>query len=258
MMETELELKRPLWIIGASDFNLGMAIANNARELCDYKEIVCTDTEVDVTSPEALDFRLDKIMDSSPETGVDIVYCAGVNMLDAIADVHEVDLWNTFDVNVMGFIRLMRAVANKFPKLSSKPSGPDESESQQLKNQSRVNVVAVASDAARTPMRRSISYCASKAALVQAVRVAARELAPFVRVNAVSPAIIDGTPMTVNVDAEVQRQRGWTVVEALEYERKTIPMGRRGTAYEVSQLVLSTLEGPVFLTGSNIEITGGK
>lgn len=250
MMESDLELKRPLWVIGSTDFNLGSTIAYNAQQR-DYKDIFQTDTDVDVTSPEALDFYLDKVMDSAPETGVDIVYCAGINMLDAIMAVDEVDLHNTFDVNVMGFIRLMRAVANKFPK-------PDESVYRQLENQSRVNMVAVASDAARTPMRNSIAYCASKAALVQAVRVAARELAPFVRVNAVSPAIIEGTPMTINVDAEVQRQRGWTMLQALEYERKTIPMGRRCTAHEVAQLVLNTLEGPIFMTGSNIEITGGK
>jgi NAD(P)-dependent dehydrogenase (short-subunit alcohol dehydrogenase family) len=236
-------------VIGATDFNLGMTIANNAANRF-YKEVFTTDTEVDVTSPEALDFYLDKVMDSSPETGVDIVYCAGLNLLDAIADVAEVDLWNTFDVNVMGFIRLMRAIAQKFPR--------DINRFQKLENQQRVNVVAVASDAARTPMRRSISYCASKAALVQAVRVAARELAPYVRINAVSPAIIDGTPMTVSIDAEVERQRGWSMVQRLEYERSMIPMGRRAEGWEVAQLVLNTLEGPVFLTGSNIEITGGK
>jgi pteridine reductase len=107
-------------------------------------------------------------------------------------------------------------------------------------------------------MRNSIAYCSSKAALVQAVRCAARELAPHVRVNAVSPAIIEHTPMTTNIDAAVQLQRGWSEEEALEYERKLIPMGRRATKEEVAQVVLQTLAGPQFMTGSNIEITGGK
>ena len=64
--------------------------------------------------------------------------------------------------------------------------------------------------------------------------------------------------MTYAIDSEVQRQRGWTLAEAQEYERSMIPMGRRATKREVAQLVLNTLEGPVFMTGSNIEITGGK
>jgi 2,3-dihydro-2,3-dihydroxybenzoate dehydrogenase len=246
----ELEPKRPLWVIGAADFNLGMTIADNAHQYKFYKEVITTDTDVDVTSPEALELRLGRISESSPETGVDIVYCAGINMLDAICDINEVDLWNTFDVNVMGFIRLMRAVARTFPR--------DINKYQKWERQQRVNVVAVASDAARTPMRRSIAYCASKAALVQAVRVAARELAPYVRINAVSPAIIADTPMTVAIDAEVEAQRGWTTVQRLEYERSMIPMGRRCGPGEVAELVLNTLEGPAFMTGSNIEITGGK
>lgn len=249
-MEAEPELKRPLWVIGATDNNLGSAIATNAEHL-DYKEIITTDTDVDVTSSWALKVKLTEVMESSPETGVDIVYSAGINLLDALADTGERDLWNTFDVNVMGFIRLMRSVACWFPRA-------DMDKYQALENQQRVNVVAVASDAARVPMRRSIAYCASKAALVQAVRVAARELAPYVRVNAVSPAIISDTPMTRSIDAEVQVQRGWTQAEALEYERSMIPMGRRAEAHEVAELVLTTLQGPVFLTGSNIEITGGK
>lgn len=107
-------------------------------------------------------------------------------------------------------------------------------------------------------MRRSITYCASKAALVQAVRVAGRELAPWVRVNAVSPGIIDETPMTVSIDREVMEQRDWTREQALEYERSLIPMGRRGNKGEVADLIMHTLLGPVYMTGANIEINGGK
>lgn len=249
--DQEPELKRPLWVIGAMGSNLGMAVAHVANEDWYYKEIITTDTGVDVTNQELLVRYLTNIRKSSPETGVDIAYCAGINILDAIRDVDEVNLWQTFNVNVMGFIRVMQAVERVYYNDAAKLA-------EVVRPQIRTNVVAVASDAARTPMRRSITYCASKAALVQAVRVAARELAPYVRVNAVSPAIIEGTPMTVGVDAEVRRQRGWTMEEALEYERASIPMKRRGTKFEVADLIMQTLLGPEFLTGSNIEITGGK
>lgn len=250
----DLELKRPLWVIGASDYNLGAAVAYNATMIGNYKSgwIIQTDeASCDVCAPDSLDSKLDEIIALSPETGVDVVYAAGLNLLNPCRDTEETDLFDTFNVNVMGFIRLMRAIARRFPR-------QEHSIYRQLENQSRVNVVAVASDAARVAMRNSITYCASKAALVQAVRVAARELAPYVRVNAVSPAIIEGTPMTTAIDAEVRLQRNWTEEQARSYEKSLIPMGRRAEKYEVSKVILQALEGPVFMTGSNIEITGGK
>lgn len=246
------ELKRPLWVIGAMGDNLGMNVAKVANEDWYYKEIITTDTGVDVTNQELLVRYLTNIRKSSPETGVDIAYCAGINILDSIYDVDEVNLYQTFNVNVMGFIRVMQAVARVYY------THPRSDMPYPLTPQYRTNVVAVASDAARVPMRRSITYCASKAALVQAVRVAARELAPYVRVNAVSPGIMDDTPMTESIDREVMRQRGWTREEQLDYERQSIPIGRRGTKIEVADLVMQTLLGPEYMTGSNIEITGGK
>jgi 3-oxoacyl-[acyl-carrier protein] reductase len=245
----EPELKRPLWVIGAMGNNLGIAVAQTASEELDYKQIITTDTSVDVGNQEKLVQFLSTVRKTSPDTGVDIVYCAGINILDAIVDVDEVNMYQTFNVNVMGFIRLMRAIAQVYY-----PGGG----ALNVRPQARTNVVAVASDAARVPMRRSITYCASKAALVQAVRVAARELSPFVRVNAVSPGIMDDTPMTDVIDREVMRQRGWTREQQLDYERQQIPIGRRGTKWEVADLILHTLLGPEYLTGSNIEITGGK
>lgn len=232
--------KRPLWVIGASKYNLGMTVRDCAEKNYFYVVVKITDElNGDVTSDLALTSILQDLKEEHPESGLDIAYCAGVNLLSAIKDVDELEMWQTFNANVMGFIRLMRAVANVYPE-------------------GNVSVVAVASDAARVAMRNSINYCASKAALVQAVKVAARELAPTVRVNAVSPAIIEGTPMTVEIDELVKAQRGWTEEEALKYERSMIPMQRRASKEEVADVILNTLNGPAFMTGSNIEITGGK
>jgi NAD(P)-dependent dehydrogenase (short-subunit alcohol dehydrogenase family) len=246
----ELELKRPLWVIGANDYNLGATVADVAQDELPYKFISKTDTDVDVTAQGPLDRHLRKLREESPETGIDIAYCAGINMLDAIVDVDELGLYQTFNVNVMGFIRTLQAVAKVY--------GDMWDEDRPTTAQVRCNVVVVASDAARVPMRRSIAYCASKAATVQAMRVGARELAPYVRVNAVSPGIIDGTPMTTSIDAEVMIQRNWSRFQLDEKELQAIPMRRRGTKWEIADMILLTLNGPAYLTGSNIEITGGK
>jgi NAD(P)-dependent dehydrogenase (short-subunit alcohol dehydrogenase family) len=64
--------------------------------------------------------------------------------------------------------------------------------------------------------------------------------------------------MTDRLDDEIPAMRGWTTDEALSYERSLIPMERRCTKAEVAQLVLSVLDGPEYLTGAIIPITGGK
>lgn len=238
---------RALWVIGASDTNLGRAVVDLAKrtqtdadEGGRYAKVYDTDVQkADVTFPVHIDAYVQKLRDFGVRD-LDIAYCAGINRLDDIYRIDEMDMYQTFDVNVMGFIRVLRSVLRVY---GSKPG---------------LSVVAVASDAARNPMRNSIAYCASKAALVQAVRVAAREMAPLARVNAVSPAIIDDTPMTWAIDAEVRKQRGWSDEEAREYECSLIPMGRRAEKSEVARVILQTLAGPDFLTGANIEITGGK
>lgn len=247
----EPELMRPLWVIGANDYNLGNTVADVALDEFLYKFVSRTDTEVDVCAQGPLDRHLKKLREESPETGIDIVYCAGINMLDAIKDVDELGFYQTFNVNVMGFIRVLQSVAKVYSDFIEDPDRP-------VTPQTTSNVVVVASDAARIPMRRSIAYCASKAAVVQAMRVGARELAPYVRVNAVSPGIIDGTPMTTSIDAEVMLQRNWSRFQLDEKEIQAIPMQRRADKWEIADMILLTLNGPAYLTGSNIEINGGK
>lgn len=228
-----------LWVIGNRSGSLGEQVYKSAPFSDNkYSWVLGTDREeVDVTSQNALDGYCRNIARRYPTTSLDVAYCAGVNHLAGLGELDMKNVEDTFDVNVIGFIRLMDSIAAIIPN---------------------ANVVAVASDAARTAMRRSISYCSSKAALVHAVKCAARELAPRIRVNAVSPSIIDGTPMSLDVDARVMEQRGWSRQEMTRYEMAAIPMARRATRSEVAQVILSTLNGPKFQTGANIEITGGK
>lgn len=166
-----------------------------------------------------------------------VVYSAGINMIMPLGKIGFGMIEDIFDVNIIGFIKVMDAVART----------------------SRVrSVVAIVSDSAHIPMRHSIVYASSKAALAHAVRCAARELAPRVRVNGVSPSTVDGTRMTSDIDVQVPRSRGWTPEEASRYELSLVPMGRRCDLEEVSALVRSVLAGPEFLTGAVIPLTGGK
>lgn len=168
-----------------------------------------------------------------------IVYCPGTNSLMPIGCINRGDLAYHFAVNVSGFILLMDAHEKHFPGAEG-------------------SVVAISSDAARIPMRASIAYCSSKAALNMAVRVAARELAPRWQINAVAPGIIDGTEMTKYIDSAVPAVRCWTPEKAKAYEQSMIPIGRRGTPAEISHVMRDLLKSPGYLTGSIVEISGGK
>lgn len=167
-----------------------------------------------------------------------IVYSAGVNRLSSIVDLQDRDAADLYDVNVLGFMRVMSVVATGLFGVKS--------------------VVAVGSDAAERPMRTSMAYCSSKAALHMAVRCAARELAPNIRVNAVAPGMTDGTKMTEYIDATVPGLRGWTPESARMYELSQIPMNRRANTWEVAQVIYSVLHGPEYQTGSIVTVNGGR
>jgi len=170
-----------------------------------------------------------------------IVYSAGVNVLGWVGQLGSPGtalgaLWET---NCAGFVHLMGCHERLYPEAKG-------------------SAVAISSDAARRPMRGSLAYCASKAALDMSVRCMARELAPRWRVNAVSPGMTAGTKMTARLDVDIPRFRGWSPDYARKYEESQTPMGRRAHPAEIAQVVLDVLVGPEYLTGSIIEINGGR
>jgi NAD(P)-dependent dehydrogenase (short-subunit alcohol dehydrogenase family) len=168
-----------------------------------------------------------------------VIYSAGVQHLGFIGELDEDEVAHIYRVNVLGFIHLLDAL-------------------RWHQGTHPTNILAIVSDASRVAMRGSIAYCSSKAALAHAVRCAARELAPEWRVNGLSPGVVDGTGMTAYVDSVVPAIRGWSAEQARDYERSMIPMGRRATTQEVADAAYGILAGPKYMTGSVIEMTGGR
>jgi len=168
----------------------------------------------------------------------EIIYSAGVSQLKWMAETSQRDLNKIFDVNVLGAI-LVAAIHSR--------QHPDHA----------VRYAVVVSDAAHTPMRGSIAYTSSKAALEMAVRNMAREMAPEWTVVGVSPGVVEGTAMTRQLAQDIPEFRGWTGEQAREYEGVP-PIGRRVTMREVSETLLFALNGPQALNGSIITINGGK
>lgn len=169
----------------------------------------------------------------------DVVYSVGINVLDWIKDVDRRDFNMVMEANVWGFLNTVRVLDECGPKPS--------------------NIVVITSDAAWRPMRTSAVYCASKAALEMAVRVASREYAPAGwRINAVAPGKVADTPMTEYVDQRVLELRGWTVEAAEAYELGSTPLGRKVTRQEVAEVVHHVLFGPKAQTGEIIAVNGGR
>lgn len=168
-----------------------------------------------------------------------IVYTVGKARLEWASQLMMDDYVDDFTVNAFGFGTLLGNHKYIFPD-------------------AKFSAVAVVSDAWRNPMRGSTTYCASKAALVAIIKNLAREWAPDCRVNGVAPAIVHDTPMTNYIDRQVPDFRGWDPEKADAYEKSLLPMGRRVNKEEVARVLIDVLTGPAYLTGSIVDITGGK
>jgi len=109
-------------------------------------------------------------------------------------------------------------------------------------------VVTIASEAAH--MGASIEhshYGASKGGVLTLTKSLARELAPSIRVNTVSPGTTD-TPMVQSL----MRNRGKAILEA-------IPMARLGTPREVADAVAFLCsDAATYITGQAIHVNGGS
>jgi len=233
------------WVIGGSS-GIGKACA---KRLGEYMVTVSTDLgqpwDWDVRNPLEPNF----IRDLGFPTH--IVYSAGINRLSWIGDGYPDAHMDVIDTNLVGFIRLMDCLvevgSSYWKDLGSYPF------------EVRPSIVAISSDAAERPLRTSIGYCASKAGLNMAVKVAARELGPYGwRINAVSPGMTEPTGMQEYIDQRVPEVRGWSPEQAMEYERSQEVVPGRINPEEVAEVVYQTLLGPKHLNGSIITINGGR
>lgn len=169
----------------------------------------------------------------------EIVYSAGINQLMPIEDLNFHSVKEIFETNTIGFMRLLYIL--------------------QFQQASPCRIVVVSSDAARRPMRMSMAYCASKAALDMAIKCSARELAHLgYRINGVAPGMTHPTDMSNYIDEIVPRLRGWTPEEAANYENSQAVVKRRATPEEIAETVKMVLEAPDYLNGSILEVNGGR
>ena len=233
------------WVIGGTS-GIGAA---TVKELSIAGNGVYTTGEAncDVSDPYAVSEQYQEVIDYfGGQYKLDaVVFSAGINRLCRADDFTYGQLATANDViqvNLMGFINVMGALAYGVRA-----------------KECPLRVVAVSSDAAERPMRTSAAYCASKAGLNMAVKCFARELGPFGwRVNAVAPGMTAPTGMSEYIDRTVPELRGWTLEQAMHYERSQEVVPGRIHPSEVAKVIADTLSGPTHLNGSIITINGGR
>jgi 7-alpha-hydroxysteroid dehydrogenase len=109
-------------------------------------------------------------------------------------------------------------------------------------------VINMSSVAGLVPGRGLLSYGTAKGALIHYTRLAAQDLAPRIRVNAVAAGIIETDATRVIADDAVLRAK----VEA------ATPMRRLGTVQDVAAAVLYLVSpAGAYLTGAVLEVHGG-
>ena len=172
-----------------------------------------------------------------------LFYSAGLApRFAAITDVRRADLQPQLDVHYIGAVLAIGRAAGV------------------MRRQGRGGaIVASVSKAAVAPGRDAVAYGASKAALLQALRVAAVELGPDgIRVNAINADQVE-TPMFRQFVRERARQRGVTESEQLEAYRQRNVMGASLIPPEAvaDLVVLLASDRFRFTTGDILTVDGG-
>ncbi|MFT3897683.1 MAG: pteridine reductase [Thermomonas sp.] len=106
-------------------------------------------------------------------------------------------------------------------------------------------IVNIADIYAERPLRGHSAYAMSKAALLHMTRALALELAPSVRVNAVSPGAILWPEGGKDPDAQAALLA-------------RTPLGRIGTPEDIAEAVLWLLQDARYCTGQALHVDGGR
>ena len=145
----------------------------------------------------------------------------------------KAEYWDDiFNVNVKGAFFCARAAA---PAMKQAGQGA---------------IVNVASVAGVYAIGSSIAYAASKAALINMTVALARVLGPEVRVNAVAPGFIETRWLLGGLGEKV-----YEMAKSMQSARA--PLKAVCKPEDVSQLILSLIEGADLVTGQTVVIDGG-
>lgn len=119
-------------------------------------------------------------------------------------------------------------------------------------------IVVTASAAALKAEPGIGAYAASKAGLLQLMRVAAKEGAPDIRVNAIAPGGVE-TPMWSSMPwfADMVREAGSERAAFDQLAKLATPLARYAKADDVARLIVMLLSDEAPVTGATLVVDGG-
>ena len=213
-------------LVTGSNSGLGAALVGSL--LHDHHEVYQYDIShgCDVRFPEHM---------SLPDELDILINNAGVNHIDWLQHFDE-DRWDeVMDINAKGIYKMTRAL---LPQLQA----------------SKGTVVNIVSNASHMPMTCSLAYNASKGAAHIMTLQLARELtkAHGITVFGVAPNKMRGTGMSVSIDEQVVKTRGWSKEQAQQYQLNGLLAGAETPPELVAEFVaflLSSKERHQHLTG---------
>ena len=167
--------------------------------------------------------------------GLDVLCnVAGVLAMSKLEDITPEQLHRHLDVNVVGPVLLTQALA---PALA----------------ESKGNVVTVASISALMGQPYNTMYCASKGAVLLAMRALAVELAGRgIRVNCVSPGGID-TPMAAGAAHSMPADVDWNLIA----KSQSVMPGFMPPADVAESILFLASDGAASVTGANLVVDRG-
>lgn len=166
-----------------------------------------------------------------------LVNNAGIARLGPLASFPEENWRELFRVNVDGVFFCCRAV---LPRMLARQQG---------------HIVNIASWNGKLGAPNFGAYSATKAAVISLTQALAREVASQgIRVNAVCPGIVAGTPMR----AQVERLGEAFGLPPSSERAKVIPLGRLATPEDIANAVaFLASDEAAYMTGQAINVTGG-
>lgn len=210
-----------IWLNYRSDHAAAEQVADEIRS----KGCQCTLVQFDVADAAAAKAALEPLLDQA--TPYALINNAGFNQDMLMVWMGDKEWNGVLDVHLGGFFNVTKPVLTAMLK---KKCG---------------RIINVVSTSGQTGMAGQVNYSAAKAGVIGATRSLAAEVAKRkVLVNAVAPGFID-TEMIANLPKD-------QIV-------KNIPLGRVGTAEEVSGVVAFLCsDKATYITGQVLAINGGS
>ena len=201
--------------------------AHNTAQLVESKGRRAWLSQMEITDPHSVTAGVEQLKTVISRLDI-LILCAGQNIITPWNQISR-DEWNqVIGVNLSGAFFLLQALVPSMHEGGS--------------------IVTVASVAAQTGTPHHMHYAAAKAGLVNLTKSLARDLAPKIRVNCVSPGVTL-TPMGEDTLAAL----------APDYAEKKIPVQRYASAEEIARCIVF-VASPIaaFMTGATVDINGGR